>query len=128
MSIQIVFILFLKDETDTDFIISLFNEFHILTDYYYYYYYYYYCTVTLNVKTTSPLQIVSQYCTHCRYLTTTFPLTDCLPVLRTLKISHNQPSPYRLSPSTAHTADISQPLDKLRRLLPPGAMQKHRGT
>ena len=32
MSNQILFILFLKDETDTDFIISLFNEFHILTD------------------------------------------------------------------------------------------------
>ena len=32
MSKQILFILFLKDETDTDFIISLFNEFHILTD------------------------------------------------------------------------------------------------
>ena len=29
---QILFILFLKDETDIDFIISLFNEFHILTD------------------------------------------------------------------------------------------------
>ena len=32
LSKQIFFILFLKDETDTDFIISLFNEFHILTD------------------------------------------------------------------------------------------------
>ena len=27
-----LFILFLKDETDTDFIISLCNELHILTD------------------------------------------------------------------------------------------------
>ena len=32
LSKQILFILFLKDETDTDFIISLFNEFHKLTD------------------------------------------------------------------------------------------------
>ena len=32
LSKQILFILFLKDETDTDFIISLCNEFHILTD------------------------------------------------------------------------------------------------
>ena len=32
LSKQIMFILFLKDETDIDFIISLFNEFHILTD------------------------------------------------------------------------------------------------
>ena len=29
---QILFILFLKDEIDTDLIISLFNEIHILTD------------------------------------------------------------------------------------------------
>ena len=32
LSKQILFMLFLKDKTDTDFIISLFNEFHILTD------------------------------------------------------------------------------------------------
>ena len=32
LSKQILFILFLKDETDTDFIISLFNEFHKLTN------------------------------------------------------------------------------------------------
>ena len=32
LSKQIFFILFLKDEINTDFIISLFNEFHILTD------------------------------------------------------------------------------------------------
>ena len=32
LSKQILFILFVKDETDTDVIISLFNELHILTD------------------------------------------------------------------------------------------------
>ena len=32
LSKHILFILFLKDEIDTDLIISLFNEFHILTD------------------------------------------------------------------------------------------------
>ena len=32
LSKQILFILSLKDETDTDFIILLFDEFHILTD------------------------------------------------------------------------------------------------
>ena len=31
LSKHILFILFLKDETDSDLIISLFNEFHILT-------------------------------------------------------------------------------------------------